>query len=309
MNMALSQIEPNLPLAMGYTQAIRAVPILSAEEEYDLALKFKKQNDVQAVERLVLSHLRFVIYIARDYRNYGIAMADLVQEGAIGLMKAVSHFDPERGVRLISYAVYWIRSEIYEFILRNWRIVKVVTTKAQRKLFFNLHKMKKRLNWFNGEQIEDVAQALGVKPKDVTDMEIRLVARDQLYDPWSHSEEGDQSRRQPQGYLADLRFEPSTQLEHKESTAMTHQALQKALRTLDARAQDIIQHRWLTENRSTLGELAETYGISKERIRQIEVATLLKLKKQLAPMVHLIPPALNCKTNKQLIVGHLTLST
>jgi len=290
MNTALLQIESNLPLAAGdlanYIQAVRAVPILSKEEEYALALRLKKQEDMQAAERLILSHLRFVIYIARDYRNYGLAMADLVQEGTIGLIKAARHFEPERGVRLISYAVYWIRSEIYEFILRNWRIVKIVTTKAQRKLFFNLHKIKKRLNWFTSEQIDDVAQTLGVKPKDVTDMEVRLVARDQLYDPWSFTKEDDQSRLQPQGYLADIRFEPSIQVEHKETVATSRQALQKALTKLDARAQEIIQRRWLSEDKSTLVELAETYGVSKERIRQIEAATLLKLKKQLVSVAH-----------------------
>lgn len=263
-----------------YIQIIRAIPILNAEEEYELAERFHKENDIEAAKRLVLSHLRFVLYIAYSYRGYGLPLADLVQEGNIGLMKAVKRFDPQVGVRLVSFAVHWIRAEIHEYILRNWRIVKVVTTKAQRKLFFNLRSMKKRLGWLTKQEVESVAEDLGVSSKDVWEMEKRLSMQDIAFDaPVSHDEEEDMLA--PAAYLEDRRYDPADLAEHHEWEAHGQGQLYQAMEKLDKRSQDILQKRWLNEDKTTLQELAERYQVSAERIRQIENDAIKKLKKHI----------------------------
>ena len=286
MSTALTLGNQHLPVASGdldsYIRAAHAMPMLSEQEEYQFAVRLRDHGDMAAAQQLILSHLRFVIRIARDYKNYGLPVADLIQEGTVGLMRAVKRFDPELGVRLASYAVHWIRAEIYEYVLQNWRIVKVATTKAQRKLFFNLHKMKKRLGWFNREQVEEVAQELGVKPEEVEEMEGRLAAHDQMYDPWSYSDDEDQQRGQSQLYLADMRDEPSERAAEEESSRLQQEILFEALPKLDARSQDIIQRRWLSDDKATFKELSEEYGVSIERIRQIEAAAFKKLKGKLA---------------------------
>ncbi len=286
MSNAIILHEQHLPLAVGdldsYIQAAQTVPMLSAEEEYSLAMSLKQNSDMEAAQRLVLSHLRFVIRIARDYKNYGLQMADLIQEGNIGLMKAVKRFEPEQGFRLATYAVHWIRAEIYEFVVKNWRIVKVATTKSQRKLFFNLHRMKKHLGWFSNDQVNDVAKELNVKPEEVVEMESRLAARDQLFDPWSHSDEDDNDRYQSKDYLSDQRFEPAQNVENEQRNNIEQGALREALQLLDERQLDIVTRRWLDEPKATLEELSEKYGVSKERIRQIEVAAFKKMQKKIS---------------------------
>ena len=289
MSNAIILHEQHLPLAVGnldsYIQAAQTFPMLSAEEEYSLAMSLKQNSDMQAAQRLVLSHLRFVIRIARDYKNYGLQMADLIQEGNIGLMKAVKRFEPEQGFRLATYAVHWIRAEIYEFVVKNWRIVKVATTKSQRKLFFNLHRMKKHLGWFNQEQVQDVAKELNVKPEDVMEMESRLAAQDQIFDPWSHMAEEDDSRYQSKDYISDQRFEPAKNVEQEQTTNIAENALRNALTLLDERSLDIVQRRWLNDEKATLEELSLEYGVSKERIRQIEAAAFKKMKSKIALIV------------------------
>lgn len=286
MSTALTLGNQNLPVAAGnldsYIRAAHAMPMLSEQEEYQLAVRLRDHDDMQAAQRLILSHLRFVIRIARDYKNYGLPQADLVQEGTVGLMRAVKRFDPELGVRLASYAVHWIRAEMYEYVLHNWRIVKVATTKAQRKLFFNLHKMKSRLGWFNRKQVEDVAQELGVKPEEVEEMEGRLAARDQLFDPWSHSDEDDLDRGQSQLYLADTRDEPSQRAADDQQQQLQSEILFDSLNRLDERSQDIIRRRWLSDEKATFKELADEYGVSIERIRQIEAAAFKRMRGRLA---------------------------
>ena len=271
-----------LPQTVGdferFIQAAYAAPMLSAEEELDLARALRRSDDLAAAHRLITSHLRFVIRIARDYRGYGLPMADLVQEGTLGLMRAVRRFDPDQGVRLAAFAVHWIRAEIYEFVLRNWRIVKVATTKAQRKLFFNLHRMKGRLGWFNRDQVEEVARELGVKPEEVEEMEGRLAARDELFDARSLTDEDDERRAGSHAYLADLRFEPLEEVAREEEEGRRLGALREALGQLDERARRILQRRWLDEEKATLHELAAEYGVSAERVRQIEAAALKKLR-------------------------------
>jgi RNA polymerase sigma-32 factor len=260
------------------------MPMLSEQEEYQLAVRLRDHGDIQAAQQLILAHLRFVIRIARDYTNYGLPVADLIQEGTVGLMRAVKRFDPELGVRLASYAVHWIRAEIYEFVLHNWRIVKVATTKAQRKLFFNLHRMKKRLGWFNRQQLEAVAEELGVKPEEVEEMEGRLAAHDQMFDPWSHGDEEEQERSQSPLYLADLRDEPSQRAADEQQQQLESRLLVDSLGDLDERSQAIIRRRWLSEEKATFRELAQEYDLSIERIRQIEAAAFSKLRGKLAPL-------------------------
>ena len=283
MSNALVLREHSLPQAVGsldqFVRHAYAVPMLSEEEERGLALRLRDQEDVAAAQRLILSHLRFVVRIARDYQGYGLQQGDLIQQGTVGLMRAVRRFDPDHGVRLAGFAVHWIRAEIYEFILRNWRIVKVATTKAQRKLFFNLHKMKKRLGWFTRDQIQEVAAELGVKPEEVEEMESRLSARDQLFDAPSLTDEDDREHRQSQGYLADMRFEPMEEVERDQEEAWQAEALREGMAELDERSRDILQRRWLEEEKATLHELAAEYGVSAERIRQIEAAAMKKLRK------------------------------
>jgi len=259
-----------------YISAAFQLPMLSAEEEHELAVRWRDHKDLEAARQLVLSHLRFVVRIARGYSGYGLPQNDLIQEGTLGLMKAVRRFDPDMGVRLVSFAVHWIKAEIHEYILRNWRIVKVATTKAQRKLFFNLRSAKKRLGWFTQEEIEGVAEDLGVKPETVIEMESRMSSHDLAFDPLA-ADEDDTAAFTPSAYLADLREEPSQRIEAEDTEAHQHQALMAALETLDERSRDILQRRWLNDQKETLHELAEEYGVSAERIRQIEKAAMKKL--------------------------------
>jgi len=261
-----------------YFQAANAIPVLSAEEEFALATRLRESNDLEAAKRLVLSHLRFVVHVARGYGGYGLQLGDLIQEGNIGLMKAVRRFDPNVGVRLVSFAVHWIRAEIHEFVLRNWRLVRVATTKAQRKLFFNLRKAKKHLGWLSKEETEAVAADLGVTPRDVTEMEKRLSGRDLAFDPYPEEDED----FAPATYLPSPNSDPAQAVESEDAGANDHERLTAALATLDERSRLILSRRWLAENKATLHELAAEYGVSAERIRQIEANAIGKLKKQLA---------------------------
>ena len=264
----------------GYIQAVSSIPVLSAEEERALAVRFREENDLEAARQLVLSHLRFVVHVARSYMGYGLPLGDLIQEGNIGLMKAVKRFDPAVGVRLVSFAVHWIRAEIHEFILRNWRIVKVATTKAQRKLFFNLRNAKKRLGWFTNDEVQAVAEDLGVKPETVLEMESRLSSHDVSFDP-GVDDSDDEGSFAPAAYLQDQRFDPARQVEAEDWEDHNNQALAEALETLDERSRTILQERWLAEKKTTLQELADRYGVSAERIRQLEKNAIRKLRGQL----------------------------
>jgi len=263
-----------------YIQAANRFPILSAEEEGRYARRYREQDDLEAARALVLSHLRLVIAIARGYLGYGLPHADLIQEGNVGLMKAVKRFDPERGVRLVSFAIHWIKAEIHEYILRNWRLVKVATTKAQRKLFFNLRSMKSGLAPLTGDEIERVANTLKVKPAEVVEMETRLTGRDVTFE----SDDDDESYA-PAQFLADHEAEPSRLLETEQSEQIRAAGLAKALEGLDARSRRIIEARWLREKDSaTLHDLAAEFGVSAERIRQIEAKALQKMRKAIASM-------------------------
>jgi len=279
-----SERPPILALPIGsldaYRTAVNSVPMLSAEEERELARRYREEHDLEAAWRLVMSHLRFVVRVARGYEGYGLPIADLIQEGNVGLMKAVKRFDPSLGVRLVSFAVHWIRAEIHEFILRNWRIVKVATTKAQRKLFFNLRAAKRRLGWLSHDEVREVAEDLGVRTEDVLEMEKRLSAHDAAFDgALEGDEEGPKS---PAEGLADTRYEPGAALEEAEWGEFAGQRLARALETLDARARDIVTRRWLREPRAKLRELAAEYGVSAERIRQIEAEALRRLRAAVA---------------------------
>ncbi len=261
-----------------YISAAYQLPMLTADEEHELAVRLRDHNDLDAARALVLSHLRFVIRIARGYSGYGLALPDLIQEGSVGLMKAVRRFNPDMGVRLVSFAVHWIKAEIHEFVLRNWRIVKVATTKSQRKLFFNLRSSKKRLGWFSQEEIEGVAADLGVKPETVVEMEQRLSKIDVAYDGMTDSSDDDKTQVAPAAYLQDMRMEPSSQLEQMDSEENEKDQLYAALEGLDERSQEILKARWLSEEKSTLHDLAAKYGVSAERIRQIEKRAMEKMK-------------------------------
>ena len=280
MSTALQLPSPSLPIGSleAYRQAIFALPMLTAEEERELAERYRNESDLDAAWRLVAAHLRFVVRIARGYEGYGLAQADLIQEGNIGLMKAVKRFDPGIGVRLVSFAVHWVKAEIHEFILRNWRIVKVATTKAQRKLFFNLRSSRKRLGWMSRAEVEDIAADLGVEPRVVMEMEQRLSAHDASFDPLIEHDP-DSERPAPSGYLQDLRFEPAARVEDEDWEAHSEAKLADALDALDDRSRSIIARRWLTERKATLQELAGEYGVSAERIRQLEKNALKKLRK------------------------------
>lgn len=260
-----------------YIQSVNKIPLLSAEEEHELASRFHESNDLEAARQLVLSHLRFVVRVARGYSGYGLSQADLIQEGNIGLMKAVKRFDPEVGVRLVSFAVHWVRAEMHEFILRNWRIVKVATTKSQRKLFFNLRSAKKRLGWLNQEEVNAVAKDLGVSPADVLKMEQRLSAHDASFDGPGHDNQ-DEEAFYPAAYLEDHRPSPEQQTESLQTAELDQHHLYNALQDLDERSQDIIRQRWLSEKKTTLQDLAGHYGVSAERIRQIEAHAMKKMK-------------------------------
>ncbi len=261
-----------------YTQTVFQIPALSAEEERDLAERLRRDNDLDAARRLILSHLRYVVYVARGYSGYGLAHADLIQEGNIGLMKAVKRFDPSLNVRLVSFAVHWIKAEIHEFILRNWRIVKVATTKAQRKLFFNLRSRKKRLGWFTKDEVEAVAKDLGVKPETVLEMESRMSQQDTPFDFDADESDSENAYAAPAGYLTDMRGDPAAQLESSDWESHETQKLQTALASLNDRSRDIVERRWLAEKKATLHDLAKEYHVSAERIRQLESTAIKKLK-------------------------------
>ena len=264
-----------------YIQAVNRFPILSAEEELSLARRFREHNDLEAARQLVLSHLRLVVSIARGYLGYGLPHADLIQEGNVGLMKAVKRYDPERGVRLVSFAVHWIKAEIHEYILKNWRLLKVATTKAQRKLFFNLRSLKQHGGSLSPDEVASVAQTLKVSPEDVREMETRLYGQDIPLEPTLEDEE--QGSFTPIAYLAAPDVEPSADLERKEREQLASTGLAQALDSLDERSRHIIQARWLNEeNPATLHELAAHYGISAERVRQIEAKALQKMKTALS---------------------------
>jgi len=266
MTTALIPAIQNAPLSAGnldaYIRQIHGIPVLTTEEERELALRLENQNDLAAAQQLIMSNLRFVVKIARGYSGYGLPLADLIQEGNIGLMKAVKRFSASHEVRLISYAVHWIKSEIHEFVLRNWRIVKVATTKPQRKLFFKLRSSKKRLGWFSSEEVNDVAKMLNVKPETVLEMESRF----------------DEQSFTPAAYLTDGGMDPARTLEHDDSRSQKLSLMADSLKTLDERSKSIIQRRWLNEDKATLHELADEYKISAERIRQIEKSALSKMR-------------------------------
>lgn len=262
-----------------YMQFAYSIPMLSAEKEHDLATRLFNDNDLQAAQELIISHLRFVVHVAKGYSGYGLPHADLVQEGNVGLMKAVKRFNPEVGVRLVSFAVHWIKAEIHEFVLKNWRIVKVATTKAQRKLFFNLRKNKKRLGWFSNEEVSTVAESLGVSTKDVMEMESRMSNHDQAFElPKDDDDNIGASSFSPAQYLEDKQSDIAVEVENNNWENHANERLSSALVSLDERSQDIIQTRWLAEDKTTLQDLANKYQISAERVRQLEKNALSKLK-------------------------------
>src|SRR5271157_2846997 len=260
-----------------YIDRVSQIPVLSKEDEVQLATRFRTEADLDAARQLVLSHLRFVVHIARGYLGYGLPMGDLVQEGNVGLMKAVKRFDPNVGVRLVSFAVHWIRAEIHEYVLRNWRLVKVATTKSQRKLFFNLRRMKKNLAWLSEEETQAVARDLGVHANDVREMEQRLSARDMSFDPVPDNEEEDSSYS-PAMYLPASNADPAVLVEREEWDEDSADRLSVALEKLDERSRSILKRRWMTDDKATLHELADEYGISAERVRQVESNAINKLK-------------------------------
>ena len=262
-----------------YLERVSRVPVLSREDEQALARRFRQDGDVDAARDLVLSHLRFVVHIARGYSGYGLPMGDIVQDGNVGLMKAVKRFDPEMGVRLVSFAVHWIRAEIHEYVLRNWRLVKVATTKAQRKLFFNLRRMKKNLTWLSPSETQTVANELGVTPAEVTEMERRLSARDLSFDPTPNESEEDEAYS-PATYLPAADADPAEQVENEEWDDEAHASLTRAIASLDARSRDILASRWMAGDaeKATLHDLAAKYGVSAERIRQLEANAIKKLR-------------------------------
>jgi len=260
-----------------YVDTVSRIPVLSREEESALATRFRSENDLEAARQLVLSHLRFVLHIARGYAGYGLPMGDLVQEGNVGLMKAVKRFDPAVGVRLVSFAVHWIRAEIHEYVLRNWRLVKVATTKAQRKLFFNLRKYKRHLGWLSTEETRAVARDLGVSEQDVTEMERRLSSRDVSYDPAPDADEEEESYS-PAAYLPAPDADPAVAVERAEWDEDVSDKVGEAMSQLDPRSRDILRARWMDEPKATLHDLADRYGVSAERIRQIEANAIKKLR-------------------------------
>lgn len=277
-NMAL--MVPQSGSIESYIQSVNRIPMLSADEERELAERLVKEDDLQAARQLIMSHLRFVVHVARSYSGYGLPQADLIQEGNIGLMKAVKRFDPAVGVRLVSFAVHWIKAEIHEYVLRNWRVVKVATTKAQRKLFFNLRKMKKRLGWFTQDEVNTVAETLGVSTAEVLEMEARMSAHDQAFELSSDDDDAREGQSySPAQYLEDKRSDLAEEFENADWEAHTQNRLFSAIKTLDERSQDIVRARWLDdENKTTLQELAEKYQVSAERVRQLEANAMKKLR-------------------------------
>lgn len=274
----------------GYIRMANSAPVLTAEEERALATRYREAGDLDAVRQLILSQLRYVVRVAHAFSGYGLPQADLIQEGNIGLMKAVKHYDPAHGVRLVSFAVHWIRAEIYDFVLRNWRIVKVATTKAQRKLFFNLRQSRSRLGWMNQREVDQLAAGLDVPTETVREMEGRMANADVPFDAYDDEDE-DAFRASPAGYLQDLRYDPQTVLAREGAEENKQTALKKALVRLDERSRDIVSRRWLADNKSTLHELAAEYGVSAERIRQIEKKALESMKGVLTPALGDVLPA------------------
>jgi RNA polymerase sigma-32 factor len=284
---ALALANPSLVLTgpvgslEAYVERVSGIPMLSREQEFELARRFREHQDLDAARDLVLSHLRFVVHIARGYLGYGLPVGDLIQEGNVGLMKAVKRFDPDMGVRLVSFAVHWIRAEIHEYVIRNWRLVRIATTKAQRKLFFNLRRMKKNLAWLTDEETRAVAGELGVAPQEVRDMEQRLSARDLSFDPAPDTDE-EEITASPSLYLPSPEADPAVTIEQEQWEGNVSASLAAAVEQLDARSREVIRARWLAEDKRTLQDLADQYGVSAERIRQIESAALTKLRTALA---------------------------
>ncbi len=280
MNTALIPAYHQTPVSVSnlnaYIHQVNNIAVLDAEEERALATELQDNNSVDAAQQLVMANLRFVVKIARGYMGYGLPLNDLIQEGNIGLMKAVKRFSPEHNVRMISYAVHWIKAEIHEFVIRNWKIVKIATTKPQRKLFFKLRSSKKRLGWFSHEEVQDVADTLGVKPETVLEMESRLSNYDVAFD--APANEDDEQAFSPSAYLTDQHADPARQLEADDSQSQHLELMSSSLQQLDERSRDIIQQRWLNEDKATLHQLADEYQVSAERIRQIEQNAIKKLR-------------------------------
>jgi RNA polymerase sigma-32 factor len=282
MNKALQTMEWMTPGANlnAYIQGTATVPILSLDEEKSLGEALYYEDDLDAARKLVMSHLRFVVHIARSYNGYGLPLADLIQEGNVGLMKAVRRFNPEKGVRVVSFAVHWIKAEIHEFILRNWRIVKIATTKSQRKLFFNLRSAKKELQWLSADEAKAVAEDLGVEVKDVMEMEMRLTSRDATFDAPADDDE-DSVAYSPSLYLESKGADPAELIENDDFEDDNNSRLAEAVKSLDDRSQSILQRRWLDDKKATLHQLADEYGVSAERIRQLEKNAMKKVRGQM----------------------------
>ncbi len=287
----MNQVDQSMALAMtpqtgsieSYVSFVSGIDILTAEQERELAYKLHEDGDLESARKLIMSHLRFVVHIARSYSGYGLPQADLIQEGNIGLMKAVKRFNPEVGVRLVSFAVHWIKAEIHEFVLKNWRIVKIATTKAQRKLFFNLRKSKKRLGWFSNDEVANVAETLGVSEKEVLEMESRMSNYDMAFDMSADDDESEGASYSPSLYLETDNSDLAENIANDQMEAHNSQRLLSAIKTLDERSQDIIQSRWLEEdNKTTLQELADKYSVSAERVRQLEKNAMKKIQGLLA---------------------------
>ena len=260
-----------------YLSSVHAIPILTREQEQELTFKLYDEDDLDAARQLVIHHLRFVVHIARSYQGYGLPLADIIQEGNVGLMKAVDKFDPNKGVKVVSFAVHWIKAEIHEYILRNWRLVKIATTKAQRKLFFNLRSKKKSLGWLTKDEAEKIANDLNVEVKDVLHMENRLSSTDAAFDSPTSTND-DEEMMSPAQYLEDKRYDPEMIVANEEVEKVNNENLMEALKLLDDRSKDILLRRYLADQKATLHELADEYGVSAERIRQIETGALKKLK-------------------------------
>ncbi|MCP1727941.1 RNA polymerase sigma-32 factor [Natronospira proteinivora] len=281
-NAALALAGPSNSLD-AYLSAVSSIPVLSEDEEHDLAVRYHDEGDLDAARTLVLSNLRFVVHVARGYQGYGLPFADLIQEGNVGLMKAVKRFDPSVGVRLISFAVHWIRAEIHEYVIRNWRIVKIATTKAQRKLFFNLRKAKHRLGWFSKDEVDNVARDLGVSSEQVMEMEGRLAHHDVAFDPYPGANDDEEGSYAPAHYLPDSSSDPAVAVEADDWSDSGSRRLSQALSRLDERSRHIVQSRWMSEDgKTTLHDLADEYGVSAERIRQIENSAIKKLRGYMA---------------------------
>jgi len=281
MNRQLQIYKDSFPVGTidAYVYWVNKIPMLTKQEEFDLANDFIENKNVEAAKKMVMSHLRFVVKIARGYLGYGLSFADLIQEGTVGLMKAVKRFKPEIGVRLVSFAVYWVKSEIHEFVLKNWRIVKVATTKAQRKLFFNIRKMSNRLGWFNESEIKDVAKELNVSENDVRVMESRLNNYDEPCNGMKSDSSDDIAYLSPEQRLSDKAIDPAVLVEHNQSEKIDYDMLFKAIDILDDRSRDVILSRWIDNKKATLHDLAEKYSISAERVRQLESQSMKKIKK------------------------------